>query len=175
MSFLLIREWIKYKPTFARHLFLHETLCQNFTCVFDSVYSPYCARNLRQISLGPTFSLVRNFITTAQGYYPIVLIRWLQLTEVGLYLIYPRIVDRGFTCLVLLTHLLEFGCAYSCSCFENLWLGKTLLSRPRRKWEGFDQMWTVFMKAEYICVLYQLMLFPVVEYTLIFQWKVCTS
>ena len=98
--------------------------CQNFTCIFDSVDSPYCARNLRQISLGPTFSLVRNFITThcaivigtsfslilnstnwgegrvwqrgeegphhtaAQGHYPIVLIHWLQLTEVSLYLIY---------------------------------------------------------------------------------------
>ena len=97
-----------------------NSLCQNFTCVFDSVDSPYCARNLRQISLGPTFSLIRNFITTsceivigtffslilnstskkgesdgevrrvptphhtaAQGHYPIVLIRWLQLTEVG--------------------------------------------------------------------------------------------
>ena len=41
-----------------------NSLCQNFTCVFDSVDSPYCARNLRQISLDPTFSLVRNFITT---------------------------------------------------------------------------------------------------------------
>ena len=39
-------------------------LRQNFTCVFDSVDSPYCARNLHQISLGPTLSLVRNFITT---------------------------------------------------------------------------------------------------------------
>ena len=29
--------------------------------------------------------------TTAQGHYPIVLIRWLQLTEIGLYLIYPHI------------------------------------------------------------------------------------
>ena len=28
--------------------------------------------------------------TTALGHYPIVLIRWLQLTEVCLYLIYPR-------------------------------------------------------------------------------------
>ena len=102
-----------------------HSLCQNFTCVIDSVDSPYCARNLRQISLGPKFSLVRNFITTrcaivigtslslilnssnwgegesggevrrvpnphhstAQGHYPIVLIRWLQQTEVGLYLI----------------------------------------------------------------------------------------
>ena len=106
-----------------------NSLCQNFTCVFDSVDSLYCARNLRQISLGPTFSLVRNFITTRcavvtgtslslilnstnwgegesdgevrrvpnphhtteQGHYPIVLICWLQLTEVGLYLIYSRI------------------------------------------------------------------------------------
>ena len=41
-----------------------NSLCQNFTCVFDSVDSLYCARNLRQISLGPTFSLVRKFITT---------------------------------------------------------------------------------------------------------------
>ena len=41
-----------------------NSLCQNFTCVFDSADSPYYARNLRQISLGPTFSLVRNFITT---------------------------------------------------------------------------------------------------------------
>ena len=104
-----------------------NSLCQNFTCVFDSVDSPYCARNLRQISLGPTFSLVRNFITThcatvigtslspilnstiwGEGRVvsarlrgsplpttpphkvsnTIVLIRWLQLTEVGLYLIY---------------------------------------------------------------------------------------
>jgi hypothetical protein len=37
---------------------------RNFTCVFNSVESPYCASNLRQISLGPTFSLARNFITT---------------------------------------------------------------------------------------------------------------
>jgi len=29
--------------------------------------------------------------TAAQGHYQIVLIRWLQLTEVGLYLIYLRI------------------------------------------------------------------------------------
>jgi len=28
--------------------------------------------------------------TAAQGHYPIELIRWLQLTEVGLYLMYPR-------------------------------------------------------------------------------------
>ena len=28
--------------------------------------------------------------TAAQGHYPIVLIRWLQLTEVGLYLVYLR-------------------------------------------------------------------------------------
>jgi len=41
-----------------------NSLCKNFTCVFDSVDSLYCACNLRQISLGPTFSLVRNFITT---------------------------------------------------------------------------------------------------------------
>ena len=111
-----------------------NSLCQNFTCVFDSFDSPYCARNLRQISLGPTFSLVRNFIitrcavvigtslslilnstnwgegesdgemrrvpnphhTTAQGHYPIVIIRWLQLTEVGLYLIYPRNLSQKF-------------------------------------------------------------------------------
>jgi len=31
------------------------------------------------------------------------------------------------------------------------------------------------MKTVYICVLYQLMLFPVVEYALIFQWKVFIS
>jgi hypothetical protein len=49
---------------FARHLFLHETLYARISLVFDSVDSPYCARNLRQISLGPTFSLARNFITT---------------------------------------------------------------------------------------------------------------
>jgi hypothetical protein len=30
--------------------------------------------------------------------------------------------------------------AHSCSCYENLWLRKTLLSRPRRKWEGYCQM-----------------------------------
>ena len=48
---------------FARHLFLYETLCWNFTCIFDSVDSPYCVGNLHQISLGPTFLLVRNFIT----------------------------------------------------------------------------------------------------------------
>jgi len=41
-----------------------NSLCQNFTCVFDSVDSPYFVRNLCQISLGSTFSLVRNFITT---------------------------------------------------------------------------------------------------------------
>jgi hypothetical protein len=41
-----------------------NSLCQNSTCVFDSVDSPYCARNLHQISLDPTFSLARNFITT---------------------------------------------------------------------------------------------------------------
>ena len=100
-----------------------NSLCQNFTCVVYSVDSTYCARNLRQISLGPTFSLVRNFITKScaivigtslalilnstnceegrvwrrseEGLhsprcYPIELIRWLQLTVVGLYLIYPR-------------------------------------------------------------------------------------
>jgi hypothetical protein len=109
-----------------------NSLCQNFTCVFNSVDSPYCARNIRQISLGPTFWLVSDFITTrctivigtsaplsrsswfhltgakgesdgevrsvptphhnaAQDHYPILLIRWLQLTEVGLYLIYVHI------------------------------------------------------------------------------------
>ena len=112
-----------------------NSLCQNFTCVFDSIDSPYCARNLHQISLCPTFLLVRNFITsctvvigtsltlilnstnwgeeesdgevgrvpnpyhtTAHGRYPIVFIRWLQLTEVGLYLIYPRILQCILKC-----------------------------------------------------------------------------
>jgi len=115
-----------------------NSLCQNFTCVFDSVDSPYCACNLCQISLGP-FSLVRNFITThcaivigtslslilnsseekgesdrevrrvptlhhtaAQGHYQTVLIRWLQLTEVDLYLIYLYICFPPTTQITLL-------------------------------------------------------------------------
>ena len=104
---------------------LRNSLCQNLSCVFDSVDFPYCARNLRQISLGQTFSLVRSFITTrcavvidtslslifdstnwgegrvptlhhntSEGHYPIVLIRWLHLTEVCLYLIYLRTSRR---------------------------------------------------------------------------------
>ena len=62
-----------------------NSLCQNFTCVFDSVDSPYCARNLRQISLGPTFSLVRNFITTRCAIVigtPLSRSSWIQLTVV---------------------------------------------------------------------------------------------
>jgi len=34
--------------------------------------------------------------TSAQSHYPIVLIRWLQLTEVGLYLIYLRMINVVF-------------------------------------------------------------------------------
>ena len=58
---VLVRHWwIEFSTA---SLYPRNSLCQNFTCVFDSVDSLYCVHNLHQISLRP-FLLIKNFITT---------------------------------------------------------------------------------------------------------------